>query len=143
MSATPRWLVDVDVVLDVLADREPWAEQSARVLARGERGEADLLLAAHTVTTLHYLIGKHRDARTARGQVRRLLRLCRVVPVDEDRLLQALDLEVVDFEDAVQAACAEKGKVDALVTRNVDDFAGLDLEVLSPVELLARIDGPG
>lgn len=135
-----RCLVDADVVLDVLADREPWVEHSARVLELAERGAAEAFVAAHTVTTLHYLIRKHRDDATARRQVRLLLRLLGVVPVDEDRLLQALDLPVDDFEDAVQAACAEKRKVDVLVTRNVDDFAALDIDVLSPVELLARLD---
>lgn len=138
-----RWLVDVDVVLDVLADRDPWVEHSGRVLELVERDAADGFLAAHTVTTLHYLIRRHRDERTARRQVRHLLRLLRVVPVDEDRLLQALDLPMADFGDAVQAACAGKAKVDALVTRNVEDYAGIDLDVLSPVELLARQDRPG
>lgn len=135
-----RWLVDADVVLDVLADREPWVEHSARVLELAEDGVVEAFLAAHTVTTLHYLIRKHRDDRTARRQVQRLLRLMRVVPVDEDRLLQALDLPVPDYEDAVQASCASKAKAEALVTRNVDDYASVGLDVFSPVEALARID---
>lgn len=134
-----RWLVDADVVLDVLADREPWVEHSARVLELAEEGVVDAFVAAHTVTTLHYLLRKHRDDRTARRKVRLLLRLLRVVPVDEDRLLQALDLPVADYEDAVQASCGSKAKADALVTRNVGDYAGLDLDVLSPVEALARV----
>ena len=138
-----RVLVDADVVLDVLAEREPWAEHSARTLALVERGDLEGFLAAHSVTTLHYLLRKHRDEGTPRRKVRLLLRLLRVVPVDEDRLLQALDLPLPDFEDAVQAACAGKAKVDALVTRNVDDYAGLGLDVLSPVELLARVDSGG
>lgn len=135
-----RWLVDADVVLDVLAEREPWVEHSARVLELAEEGTVEVFLAAHTITTLHYLIRKHRDDRAARRQVRLLLRLLRVVPVDDDRLLQALDLPVSDYEDAVQASCAAKAKADALVTRNVDDYAGIDLDVVTPVGALARVD---
>jgi hypothetical protein len=41
----------------------------------------------------------------------------------------------------VQAACAEKQGVEVLVSRNEADFAGLGLEVLSPVDLLSRLDG--
>lgn len=135
-----RWLVDADVVLDVLADREPWVEHSARVLELAEDGIVEAFLAAHTITTLHYLIRKHRDDRAARRQVRLLLRLFRVIPVDEDRLLQALDLPVPDYEDAVQASCAGKAKADALVTRDVSDYAGIDLDVVTPVRALARVD---
>jgi predicted nucleic acid-binding protein len=136
-----KWLIDANVVLDVLTDRQPWADHSAEVLARVERGEATGYLAAHTVTTLHYLLSTHRSSERARKHTRVLLRLFEIVAVDEDRLLQALDLDLPDFEDAVQAACAERQGVDVLVTRNEADFAGLGLEVLSPVALLSRLDG--
>ena len=136
-----RWLVDVNVILDVLADREPWAEHSARVLELVESGRAEGVVAAHTVTTLHYLVARHGGRELATTSVRKLLRVFGVVPVDEDRLLHALDLDLGDFEDAVQAACAEKIRADVLVTRNADDFAGVGVEVLSPVELLAGMEG--
>lgn len=134
-----RWLLDVDVVLDVLTDRRPWADASARILHRVERGEATGCLAAHTVTALHYLLSTHRGPEVAREKTGLLLRLFEIVPVDEDRLLQALGLPMADFEDAVQAACAEKAGVDVLVTRNERDFRGIGPEVLSPVVLLARL----
>lgn len=134
-----RWLLDTDVLLDVLADREPWAGHSAGVLAHVERGRATGYAAAHAVTTLHYLLATRRDGRTARRKTRLLLRLLEVVPVDEDRLLQALDLPVSDYEDAVQVACAEKVGADVIVTRNAADFRGTDLAVRSPSELLARL----
>ena len=134
-----KWLVDANVVLDVLADREPWTDASSDVLARIERGEAEGYLAAHTVTTLHYLLARHRGADAAREYTGLLLRLFAIVPVDEDRLLQALDLALPDFEDAVQAACAEKVGVDALVTRNEIDFQGIGVPVLSPVGLLSGL----
>jgi predicted nucleic acid-binding protein len=136
-----RWLVDANVILDVLADREPWAEHSVRVLESIEEGRAEGFVAAHTITTLHYLVASHRGRDVATSAVRRLLRLFEVVPVDEDRLLHALDLGLADFEDAVQAACAEKARADALVTRNEDDFRGVGVPVLSPVAALAGMGG--
>lgn len=138
-----RWLLDTNVLLDVLADREPWADHSAQVLEHVEQGRATGYVAAHAVTTLYYLLATHRDPETARRKVRVLLRLLKVVPVDEDRLLQALDLSASDYEDAVQVACAEKAGADVIVTRNADDFRGTDLAVRSPSELLARLGDRG
>lgn len=135
-----RWLVDADVVLDVLADREPWAGHSARVLELIQAGRAEGFVAAHTVTTLHYLVEKARGPETAIATVRRLLRLFRVVPVDQDRLLHALDLGLADFKDAVQAACAAKVAADVLVTRNVADYGGAGVDALTPVQLLAGVE---
>jgi predicted nucleic acid-binding protein len=65
--------------------------------------------------------------------------LLTVIPVDEERLLHALDLPLADYEDAAQVACAERQGVDLIVTRNHDEFRRIDLEVLSPPELLARV----
>ena len=138
-----RWLLDVNVVLDVLADRDPWVEHSARVLEAVETGRAAGGLAAHSVTILYYLLSSYRSHQVAREHTRLLLRLFEIVPVDEDRLLQALDLELPDFEDAVQGACAEKWGADVLVTRNERDFEGIGVEVLSPVAALARLRDPG
>ena len=50
-----RVLVDVNVVLDVLLDRQPHVEASAAVWAAIETGSSEGLLAAHAVTTIHYL----------------------------------------------------------------------------------------
>ena len=45
-----------------------------------------------------------------------LLHVVKVVPVDEDRVRHPLVLNGTDFDDAVQAACAEKAEADYLVT---------------------------
>jgi predicted nucleic acid-binding protein len=59
MPAKLRVLVDANVTLDVLAKREPHYATSAAVWALVEQGQLEGLLAAHTVTTLHYLVTKH------------------------------------------------------------------------------------
>lgn len=135
-----RWLLDVDVVLDVLADREPWVEHSARVLGLVEQGRAEGIVAAHSVTTLYYLISTRRSTDEARRKVRTLLRVVGVAAVDEDRLERALDLPIRDYEDAVQAACALGEGAEVLITRNVSDYGESGLEVLSPPGVLARIE---
>jgi hypothetical protein len=43
---------------------------------------------------------------------------------------------LTDFEDAVQAEAAVALGLDAIVTRNGDDYAGSPLPVYAPTELL-------
>jgi hypothetical protein len=50
-----RVLVDINVVLDVLADREPFAEAPSAALGEIESGRVEGCLAAHAITTLHFL----------------------------------------------------------------------------------------
>jgi predicted nucleic acid-binding protein len=132
-------LVDINVVLDVLADREPFAEASAGVLGEIEAGNVDGCLAAHTITTLHFLLAKYLGKARTRRVVTDLLNLVEVVPVDEDRLRHALAADWADFEDAVQAACAEKAEAHYLVTRNKADFRKSAVKAVTPAELLATL----
>ena len=43
-----------------------------------------------------------------------------------------------DFEDCLLAVCAKANRCDAIVTRNKKDFAGFDIPLLAPEELLAK-----
>lgn len=132
-----RLFFDTDVLLDVLADRSPFAADSAGALALVERGGAVGFVAAHSITTLHYLLRRELTARRTRRLLMDLMRLLSIVPVDHDRLLQGFALGWGDFEDAVQAACAAKADVDYLVTRDRKGFARSDIPIASPAELLA------
>lgn len=132
-----RLFLDANVVLDVLAAREPHWAASARVLAAVERGRATGLVAAHSITTIYYLLSKHLNRRKARTAVVDLLRLVQAAPVGHEVLLQALALGWDDFEDAVLAAAALAARATHLVTRNPRDFAGLSIPVLTPDEFVS------
>ena len=132
-----RVLIDINVVLDVLLDRKPFADSSSAVWAAVEHGEAEGLLAAHAVTTLHYLNARSVGARTARATTEALLSVFNVAGVDEAVLSSALALGWADFEDAVTAAAARRAKCDAIVTRNPRDFARSPVRVLAPSEAVA------
>lgn len=134
-----RVLVDTNVILDVFMNREPWVESSAPVLRLAEAGSVNGLIAAHSVTTLHYLLARDLSRSRVRKALADLLQLLEVVPVDQDRLRHALALNWPDFEDAVQAACAESAGADYLVTRNKKDFQQSPVTAVTPAELIALI----
>ncbi len=132
-----RLFLDTNVVLDVLADRKPYSDDAAFVLSVVEEGKAEGFIAAHTATTIFYLLQRDVGQRKAKSALADLLKLLEVVPVDRERLLYAMAMNWKDFEDAVQAACAVEAEVDHLVTRNPGDFAKSDLDVVTPAELVA------
>ncbi len=134
-----RVLIDVNVVLDVLAEREPFVADSQAVLQFVEAGAIEGVLAAHSVTTLHYLLSKHLSKARARKTLEDLLHILRVEAVDEDRVRHALAMNWSDFEDAVQAACAEKAEADFVVTRDKRGFKRSVVRAITPAELVAII----
>jgi len=131
--------LDANVVLDVLARREPWVHEAALVLSAVEAGRVTGAVAAHTVTTLYYLLAKVLGRDEAVAALIRLTKLVDVVPVDRSVILEAIALGLKDLEDGVQAVCALRIEAEYVVTRNGRDFQGAGLVVATPGEVLARI----
>jgi len=132
-----RLFLDINVILDVLAKREPWFEDSAAVLSLLEADEFEGVAAAHSVTTLFYLASKHLGQRRATARILDLLKLVSVAPVDQDTILKGLALGWSDFEDALQMLCADAACADYLVTRDTKDFESDSIPVVTPAQLLA------
>ena len=127
-----RILVDINVVLDVLLDRQPHADGSAAVWAAVESNLSEGLLAAHAVTTIHYLIRKELGAARAKRTVSAILRVFRVAAVDAHVIEDALQLSMPDFEDSVTAAAARLAGCDYIVTRAPKGFRGSPIRSLAP-----------
>ena len=134
-----RLLFDLNVVLDVLFDRRPHVEAAAGLWAAIERGEAEGMIAAHGVTTLHYLAARAASPAFARRCVADVLTVFAVAPVDAKVLSDALALEFTDFEDAVCAAAASANQCQAIVTRDRRGFKKARLPALTPAEALAIV----
>ena len=134
-------LLDVNVILDVLGRREPHFSPAAELWSAIEAGKANGLIAAHTVTTLFYLLQRHTNTQRATAAVRDLMRVFSVAPVDGAVLLEALGLKWKDFEDAVQMAAAARAGAEYLITRNPGDFEGGTVPVLQPGEFTALLRG--
>jgi predicted nucleic acid-binding protein len=127
-----RFLVDTNVALDVLLERQPHFTASAAVWTAIETAAAEGYLAAHGITTIHYLAQKQLGTRRARRVITGLLQVFRVAPIDEGVLRAALDRDGGDFEDAVTAAAARFSKCDAIVTRDPKGFRTAELPALTP-----------
>lgn len=132
-----KLFLDANVILDVLAKREPWFNDSAAVLSLLEADGFEGIAAAHSITTLFYLTAKHLGQRRATAKLLDILKLVSVAPVDEETILKGLALGWSDFEDALQLLCADTSGADYLVTRNTQDFESESIPVVTPAELLA------
>jgi predicted nucleic acid-binding protein len=139
MSNRPAILIDINILLDVLQKREPFYETSAHLLASVETGRVKGLVAAHTITTLFYLIKKDRSSAEARAIITNLLQFIQIAPIDQSTIMQALNLDTHDYEDAVQMISAVQCKVDCLITRNIKDYQPALLPVLQPVDFLGTL----
>ena len=139
MAAKPIILVDLNIILDVVQHRQPFYEESARVLDAVVRGEAVGRVAAHSITTLFYVINRVRNRETAVATLTSLLDIFTVAPVDDPTIRKALAWGWNDFEDAVQMAAAANIGADYLITRNPRDFQAGIIPVVQPAAFLTLL----
>ena len=129
-----RVLIDTNVVLDFLQEREPFAENAARLFERIDAGEIEGFIAATTITNIYYIVRKAAGAIVAQDAITQILTDLNICVVDRNVLEQAIALNFRDFEDAVQYVCGVVYSVDAIVTRDASGFVGVEIPVMSPEE---------
>ena len=129
-------LLDINIILDVVFQRPGEPASSALVGSCNEQHQA--WLAWHSVATLAYLIERERNPAVARELVTGLLSWARVATTGHQDAIQALQLPMSDFEDALQVSAAQACGADYIITRNGRDFVQSPLPALSPEEFFAR-----
>jgi predicted nucleic acid-binding protein len=135
-----RLFVDTNLLLDVLAKREPFYTAAARVWTLAETGACEALVSAISFNNVFYIVRKARDLATARRALVLLRDVFASVAPDQRILNQAIDSDIPDLEDALQFYSALHARADYLLTRNVGDFPAGILPVLAPDEFLALLD---
>ena len=128
-------LLDTNIVLDVLMDRLPHSEAATELFSRVEDGTVIGYLCGTTITTVFSLAAKTVGTPRAQEEIRKLLQLFEVAPVNRHVLESALTLDFNDFEDAVIHEAACHVGADAIVTRNQKDFKKSRLPVHSAEEM--------
>jgi predicted nucleic acid-binding protein len=131
-----RLLVDTNVALDVLLDRQPHAEASAAIWASAETGKCEGFLAAHAITTINYLLRRELGTVKARQTIALIVVVFRVATVDGSVFEQALRSPLADFEDAVTVAAALASECEFIVTRDPKGFRGSPVRALGPKAVL-------
>lgn len=132
-------LLDINVLLDVLLKREPSSQAASKLLSAIEAGKAVGFVAAHTLTTIFYIVAQSRDRATAATAVADLLRIVEVATATKADYQRALAMSISDFEDAVQAAAAIKIGAHYVVTRNEKDLRSASVPAADPATVLALL----
>jgi predicted nucleic acid-binding protein len=136
-------LLDTNVLLDSILQRPPWHQQADAVLQAAALAQVGCAATTLSLATVFYVARKAVGAATARAAVRKCLGAYVILPIDRQTLVDADAVPGGDFEDNILIAAAVKASLDAIVTRNVADFAHSPIPAWEPAELLKRLAGAG
>lgn len=131
-----HYFVDTNVVIDMLADREGFADAASDVFDAAGRGEIKLSICALSYSTIYYIVRRHSCREVALAALKELTRIVSVLPVNIHVIESALESDFSDYEDAIQYYSAvQDSSIDAIITRNPKDFKLSNLPVILPTAI--------
>jgi predicted nucleic acid-binding protein len=139
-----NFFIDTNVIIDVLANRQPFSESGAKLFDLAEKGRINLMISALSYSNIYYIIKKTCSHKEMISLLKDLESLTETLDITKEIIAKALISDFKDFEDSIQyhTALANK-KITVLVTRNVKDYKESKLTVLTPDEVLSMIEHRG
>lgn len=131
-------LIDTNVIIDYLADRAPFADHAEQVLTLCERGDAGGFVTASAITDIYYVVRKAVGREKTLEAIRTLCSFLNIAEVGKADILNAMEIDMSDYEGALAAQCAKRIKADCIITRDLSDYVGSPIPAKDPVTFLKQ-----
>jgi predicted nucleic acid-binding protein len=128
--------VDTDIILDLLAKRDPHYQYSAKLFSLADEDEIKVCVSSLSFSNLNYILSKQFTTVQARKKLLTFKTLVNVLSVSEKSVDLALNSDFNDFEDALQYFTALEFKISTLITRNLKDYKKADISVLTAEQFI-------
>ena len=93
-------LCDTNIILDVLLERQPFVEDSYKVLSLCEEHRLEGFVSASSVTDIYYLVRKYtHSTKLASHAVGKMLEIVKVCSITTSDVLTAYQRKAKDFEE--------------------------------------------
>ncbi|MBR4781741.1 MAG: PIN domain-containing protein [Lachnospiraceae bacterium] len=138
-----RVLIDTNVIIDVLQNREPWCAAGKKIFLAVANKEISGCLTAKEVTDIHYISrkqfkGNYNIDTTCREILSRLLNLFEVLDTTSSDCKNAFAIENNDYEDAVMLSTAIRSGVDCMITRDAEHYKTPPIPVYTSEEFVSK-----
>lgn len=132
--------IDTDVIIDFLIDREPHSREAAIIFTLIEQKKLKGYVSSLTFSNLYYVLRKIESHKKVIVKLDSISRLLTILKVDQQTIKYAIASGFPDFEDSIQYNCAlDYKKIDVLITRNIKDYKGSEIPVMTPADYLKMV----
>lgn len=133
-------LIDTDVILDFFFDRKPFSEEASRILSLCEKGEVKGFVTSIMLSNVYYLLRKTANHEKVIENLKMLMNIIDFTTPNKNTVIEALNSEFKDFEDALQnfSALNEK-EIKVIITRNTKDYKSSTLSIMTPESYLKSV----
>ena len=130
-------LLDTNIILDLLAKREPFYNGAARIFTLADKSKLMLFTTSLSIANTYYILSNLKSASDAREILRNFRVLVSIIEVDEKITdLSLNDHSFRDFEDAIQYYSALENNIGFIITRDSKGFKKSQIPVMTADEFL-------
>lgn len=134
-------LIDTNIVIDLLAKREPFYKSAAQLFSLADKQKLELSISSLTFANTSYVLSRLKSTQEAREILRRFRVLIKVLPLNDKLIDLALnDNNFKDFEDGLQYYSAIENEQNVIITRDLKDFKESKIPVMTADEYLISIE---
>ena len=131
-----KLLLDTNILLDVLMEREPFYELSLRIWNSCANKKFTGCISSLSFANMVYNMRKKLTPVKIEKLANQMCKIFEFADLNSADIIKSSQMRWKDFEDALQSAAAERVKADYIVTRNVKDFEQSNIKALSPEDFL-------
>ena len=133
-------LLDTNVVLDAIANREPFHLDAQEVINSILDNKLEGYITANSVTDIYYIARKYLTKTDLYAAMRSLFVIFIIIDVLGADCHKALDFPLDDYEDVLLAVCGNKVDIDCIITRDKEFLektkSKFSISVISPADFL-------
>jgi len=132
-----KFLIDTDVLIDFLYQREEFFEKAFKIIALVESNKVSGYISSLIIWNLFYLLSKYLGNKIARQKIKEFRSIINIIAIDSHIIDSALNSNIKDIEDSIQYFAAKAESIDIIVTRNKKDYPKSSISIMSPTEFLS------
>jgi predicted nucleic acid-binding protein len=133
-------LIDTNILLDFLQNRETNGEYANKIIEMCAKKTISGFMAAHSISNAFYILRKDYSVKERKEMLLGLCYIIDIVDIDKQKIINSLlNEDFADIEDGLQIQCAERVNADYIVTRDLFDFSSSSIEAISPKDFIKKL----
>jgi len=136
-----RAYIDTNILVDLVFAREKFLQDAQRIFALGYANEVQLVVSALSFVNTVYLGRKYKyPIDEVYSKLRLIAEFVDVADLSGRNVVDVLNSDWRDYEDATQYRSAIDEQADCIITRNKKDFKASIIAILTPKEFFEQIE---
>ncbi len=136
-----RAYIDTNILVDLVFAREKFLQDAQRIFALGYANEVQLVVSALSFVNTVYLGRKYKyPIDEVYSKLRLIAEFVDVADLSGRNVVDVLNSDWRDYEDATQYRSAIDEQADCIITRNKKDLKASIIAVLTPKEFFEQIE---